>query len=50
MTAKPKLGRPKPLDPGVRVNLILDVKTVEKLKKHGDGNMSLGVRLLATRL
>lgn len=43
-------GRPKPDIPPVRVNLILDAETVEKLIKHGKGNKSLAVRLLAAAL
>lgn len=43
-------GRPALPATAVRVNLILDAETVEKLKKHGHGNMSLSVRLLAASL
>ena len=51
MTTTPKpRGRPPAPVPVERVTLMLNAATVAKLKKHGDGNMSLAVRLLAASL
>ena len=48
--ARPGAGRP-PLDTVAmsRANVTLDIKTVEKAKKIGTGNLSEGIRLAVAK-